>query len=85
MIPTVGAAGAVELAVGTRTESWPDPVLRAVAVALARVVDQSGPSTVSAARELRVLLDRVGTGEPSVIDELMRKRAARRLAAGITE
>jgi hypothetical protein len=82
-IPTVGAAGAVELAVGTRTEAWGDPVAKAVAVALARVVDQCGPSTVAAARELRVVLDRVGTGEESIIDQLQRRRTERRAAAGI--
>jgi hypothetical protein len=60
-------------------------VLRAVAVALAGVVDQRGPSSVSAARELRVVLDRVGTGEVSVIDELIARRNARRLAAGISD
>jgi hypothetical protein len=76
-------AGAVEKAVITRTEARGDPVAKAVAGALARVVDQCGPSTVSAARELRVVLDRMGKGEVSFIDELIAWRAARHAAAGI--
>jgi len=81
--PVLGpvAAGAVEVAVVARCEAWPDAVLRAVAVALARVVDQSGPSTVSAARELRTLLEGMGSREVSIIDQLQTRRAARRAAA----
>jgi hypothetical protein len=59
--------------------------MRAVAVALARVVDQSGPSTVTAARQLRVVLKAMGSGGESFIDVLARRRTERRLAAGISD
>jgi len=53
--------------------------MRAVAIALARVVDQSGPSTVTAARELRVVVDAMGTGAVSIVG-VLRKRREERLA-----
>jgi hypothetical protein len=67
-------AGAVEVTVSERAEAWSDPIMRAVAVALARVVDQSGPSTVTAARELRAVLKAMGNGEESMIDRVRRQR-----------
>jgi hypothetical protein len=61
-----------------RTAEWHDPVAKAVTIALARVVDGGGPSTVAAARELRVELAKMGIGEVSIVDQLQKMRAERR-------
>jgi hypothetical protein len=74
-------SGDVEIAVTEKLDAWnTEPVMRALSVALARIVDRGGPMAVSAARELRIAFHdaeeaaRAGHG---LIDQLRESRERR--------